>query len=105
MDANGNITERWNQYDKDYRRPHSVFISPYDPQKNVWIVDDYRHAIFKYTNDGKTKLLTIGTPNEHASDDKHFFRPTFMAWQPDGSFYVADGYANTRVVKFDKDGK
>ena len=28
-----------------------------------------------------------------------------MAWQPDGSFYVADGYANTRVVKFDKDGK
>ena len=40
-----------------------------------------------------------------ASDDKHFYRPTFMAWQPDGSFYVADGYANTRVVKFDKDGK
>ena len=104
-DANGNIIERWTQYDKDYRRPHSVFISPYDPQKNVWVVDDYRHAIFKYTNDGKTKLLTIGTPNEHASDDKHFFRPTFMAWQPDGSFYVADGYANTRVVKFDKDGK
>jgi hypothetical protein len=104
-DANGNIIERWNQYDKDYRRPHSVFISPYDPQKNVWIVDDYRHAIFKYTNDGKTKLLTIGTVNEHASDDKHFYRPTFMAWQPDGSFYVADGYANTRVVKFDKDGK
>jgi len=92
VDANGNITERWNQYDKDYRRPHSVFESPYDPQKNVWIVDDYRHAIFKYTNDGKKLLQTIGTPNEHASDDKHFYRPTFMAWQPDGSFYVADGY-------------
>jgi DNA-binding beta-propeller fold protein YncE len=28
-----------------------------------------------------------------------------MAFQPDGSFYVADGYLNTRVVKFDKDGK
>ena len=56
-DANGNIIERWTQYDKEYRRPHSVFISPYDPEKNVWVVDDYRHAIFKYTNDGKTKLL------------------------------------------------
>jgi DNA-binding beta-propeller fold protein YncE len=104
-DANGNIIERWNQWDQMFRRPHSVFISPYDPQKNVWVVDDYRHAIFKFTNDGKTLLQTIGTPNEHASDDKHFYRPTFMAWQPDGSFYVADGYANTRVVKFDKDGK
>jgi len=31
--------------------------------------------------------------------------PTALAFQPDGSFYVADGYANTRVVKIDKDGK
>jgi DNA-binding beta-propeller fold protein YncE len=49
-------------------------------------------------------VQTIGEPNVHASDDKHFYRPTFMAFQTDGSFYVADGYANTRVVKFDKDG-
>jgi len=105
VDANGNISEQWKQWDSMFRRPHSVFISPYDAQKNVWVVDDYRHAIFKFTNDGKTLLQTIGEPNVHASDDKHFFRPTFMAWQPDGSFYVADGYANTRVVKFDKDGK
>jgi DNA-binding beta-propeller fold protein YncE len=28
-----------------------------------------------------------------------------MAWLPDGTFFVADGYANTRVVKFDKTGK
>jgi DNA-binding beta-propeller fold protein YncE len=105
IDRNGNIIETWKQWDKMLRRPHSVFISPYDPQKNVWVVDDYRHAIFKFTNDGKKLLQTIGVPNEHASDDKHFYRPTFMAWQPDGSFYVSDGYANTRVVKFDKDGK
>ena len=105
IDRNGNIIERWTQWDKMLRRPHSVYISPYDPQKHVWVVDDYRHAIFKFTNDGKTLLQTIGEPNVHASDDKHFYRPTFMAWQPDGSFYVSDGYANTRVVKFDKDGK
>ena len=48
-------------------------------------------------------MKTIGEPNVHASDEKHFYRPTFMAFQTDGSFYVADGYANTRVVKFDKD--
>ena len=55
-------------------------------------MDDYRHAIFKFTNDGKKLVQTIGEPNVHASDDKHFYRPTFMAFQTDGSFYVADGY-------------
>ena len=27
-----------------------------------------------------------------------------MDWLPDGSFFVADGYNGTRVVKFDADG-
>jgi DNA-binding beta-propeller fold protein YncE len=105
VDANGNHIEDWTQWDKMLRRPHAIYISPYDPEKSVWIVDDYRHAIFKFSNDGKRLLQTIGEPNVHAADDKHFYRPTFMAWLPDGTFYVADGYANTRVVKFDKNGK
>jgi hypothetical protein len=105
VDANGNITEDWTQWDKMLRRPHAVYISPYDPEKRVWIVDDYRHSIFIFSNDGKRLLQTIGEPNVHAADDKHFYRPTFMAWLPDGTFFVADGYANTRVVKFDKNGK
>jgi hypothetical protein len=105
VDANGNITEDWTQWDKMLRRPHAVYISPYDPEKRVWVVDDYRHSIFVFSNDGKRLLQTIGEPNVHAADDKHFYRPTFMAWLPDGAFFVADGYANTRVVKFDKNGK
>ena len=105
IDAQGNHIEDWTQYDKMFRRPHSVFQSPYDPQKDVWIVDDYRHAIFRFSNDGKKLLQTVGTPNEPGADDKHFYRPTFMAWAPNGDFYVADGYQNTRVVKFDRTGK
>jgi DNA-binding beta-propeller fold protein YncE len=105
IDANGNIVETWKQWDNIFKRPHAVYISPYDPEKRVWVVDDYRHAIFVFSNDGKRLLQTIGEPNVHASDDKHFYRPTFIAWLPDGAFFVADGYANTRVVKFDKTGK
>ena len=105
VNANGDIIEDWTQWDKMLRRPHAIYISPYDPQKNVWIVDDYRHAIFKFSNDGKKLLQTIGEPNVPGTDEKHFYRPTFMAWLPDGTFFVADGYQNTRVVKFDKDGK
>lgn len=57
------------------------------------------------SNDGKRLVQTIGTPKEPGNDDKHFNRPTFIAWLPDGTFFVSDGYANTRVVKFDKNGK
>jgi hypothetical protein len=105
VNAAGELIEDWTQWDKMLRRPHAVYISPYDPQKHVWIVDDYRHAVFKFTNDGKKLVQTLGEPNVPGTDDKHFYRPTFMAWLPDGSFFVADGYTNTRVVKFDKDGK
>ncbi len=105
INAEGDIIERWTQWDPMFRRPHAVYISPYDSEKNVWIVDDYRHAIFKFTNDGKKLLLTLGEPNVHGEDDKHFYRPTYLAWLPDGSMFVADGYANTRVVKFDKNSK
>jgi len=76
-----------------------------DAQKHVWIVDDHTHAIYKFTNDGKQLVQTIGTPNVAGADATHFNRPTFMAWLPDGTFYVADGYNGTRVAKFDASGK
>ncbi len=49
--------------------------------------------------------MTLGEKGVIANDDKHFGRPADIAFLPDGSFYIADGYANTRVVKFDKNGK
>ena len=105
VDAKGNILETWTQWDKIFRRPHSVYVNPYDAEKNVWVVDDHMHAIYKFTHDGKTLLQTIGTPEVKGADATHFNRPTFMSWLPDSSFYVADGYNGTRVAKFDKDGK
>jgi DNA-binding beta-propeller fold protein YncE len=103
VDGDGNIIEEWTQWDHLFRRPHFVTINPYDPEKHVWVVDDFRHAIFKFTNDGSELVQTIGVPNVSGNDGSHFFRPTFLAFLPDAMF-VADGYANTRVVKFDHDG-
>src|SRR3979490_646031 len=105
VDAQGNFIEDWTQWDNMFKRPHAVYISPYDAQKHVWIVDDHTHAIYKFTNDGKQLVQTTGTPNVPGADGTHFNRPTFMAWMPDGSFYVADGYNGTRVAKFDVNGK
>jgi DNA-binding beta-propeller fold protein YncE len=103
--AAGDIVQRWTQWDKFFKRPHAIYINPYDPQKDVWVVDDYKEAIFKFSNDGKKLLQTIGTPDQSGDDDKHFNRPTFITWLPDSTMFVADGYNGTRVVKFDKNGK
>ena len=104
VNATGEIIEGWTQWDDRFRRPHSVYVSPYDPEKHVWVVDDHMHAIYKFTNDGSELVQTLGTPTVPGADATHFDRPTFMAWGPDGSIYVADGYNGTRVAKFDADG-
>jgi peptidylamidoglycolate lyase len=93
-------------WDNLLKRAHAVYINPYDPEKHVWVVDDYSHALFKFSNDGKRLVQTIGTPGESGADDKHFNRPTFLAWlRPDSTMFVADGYNGTRVAKFDKNGR
>ena len=87
------------------RGPHSIHISPYDPERNVWVIDDWQQQIFVFSNDGKRLVRTFGEAGVEGNDEKHFGRPTGIAWLPDGSFFVADGYTNSRVMKFDKDGK
>ena len=82
-----------------------VYISPYDPEKRVWVVDDNMQAIYIFTHDGKQLLQTIGTPEVEGADATHFNRPTYIDWEPNGDFFVSDGYTGTRVAKFDKSGK
>ncbi len=105
VDANGNVVEDWTKWDSMLKRPHFVTMNPYDPDKHIWIVDDQGHAVYEFTHDGKQLVKTLGTPNQPGNDEKHFNRPTFINWLPDGTMFVTDGYGNTRVVKFDKDGK
>ena len=38
-------------------------------------------------------------------DGRHFNKPTDVAVAPDGSFYVSDGYGNSRVAKFSAKGE
>lgn len=105
VDANGKLIEAWTQHDNLFVRPHKVLISPYDPEKHIWLVDDGAHQVFKFTNDGKKLVMRLGEAKVPGNDDKHFARPTDIAWLPDGTFFVTDGYTNTRVLKFDKTGK
>ncbi|MBI2188437.1 MAG: hypothetical protein HYU37_15150 [Acidobacteria bacterium] len=110
IDRQGNLIESWRQWDSLFeggRGPHQIYVQPYDPERHVWVVDDMNHVIHKFTNDGKTKVFTLGEMGVFGANDdmERFNRPTMIDWLPDGTFFVSDGYANSRVVKFSKEGK
>ena len=62
------------------------------------------HQIFKFSHEGNL-LLKLGVAKTPGNDSLHFDLPTDVAVADDGSFYVSDGYGNSRVVKFSKEGK
>ena len=105
VDRNGRLVESWEQHNKLFVRPHRVLVNPYDPDRHVWLVDDGAHSIYKFTRDGKKLVMQLGEFKVPGNDEKHFNRPTDIAWLPDGTFFISDGYVNTRVVKFDRNGK
>src|SRR5436190_22620488 len=75
-----------------------------DPKDNIWVTDNAAHTVIKFNHDGKV-LMTLGEKNVAGEDATHFNKPTDIAFAPNGDFYVSDGYGNSRVVKFNKDGK
>ncbi len=107
VDRQGKLIEAWTQWDQLFEGsgPHKIRISPYDPQKHVWVVNDAKHQIYKFTNDGKQLVLTLGEAGVAGDDATHFGMPQDLAFLPDGSFVVADGLRNARIAKFDNDGK
>ncbi|MBI2731679.1 MAG: hypothetical protein HYX40_13190 [Sphingobacteriales bacterium] len=80
--------------------PHGLTV---DKDNNVWVTDVGLHQIFKFTHEGKL-LLKLGIAKTPGNDSLHFNLPTDVAVAPNGSFYVSDGYGNSRVVKFSADG-
>ncbi|MBI3719729.1 MAG: hypothetical protein HY252_14195 [Sphingobacteriales bacterium] len=80
--------------------PHGLTV---DNDNNVWLTDVGLHQIFKFTHDGKL-LMRLGVAKTPGNDSLHFNLPTDVAVAPDGSFYVSDGYGNSRVVKFSAEG-
>ena len=101
FDREGNFLRSWGE--GVFPRAHGVHMGPDD---TIYCTDDGDHTMRKCTLEGKV-LLQIGIagqPAPHMSGAP-FHRCTHTACAPNGDFYVADGYVNTRIVKFDKDGK
>ena len=118
-DRNGNIVEQWTQWDSILTLPHQVYISPYDPERHVWVVDgggaNGPGQVVKFSNDGREVVMRLGVQGEHLKSEEEararsdwgpytYGLPSMLAFLPDGSFLLADGYWNSRVIKYTADG-
>ena len=85
----------------DVGRAHAV---RFDPQGNPWLVDVGDHVVMQLSPEGKL-LRTLGARGQPGDDATHFNQPTDVAVTPAGEIFVSDGYENSRVVHFDRNGK
>jgi len=109
---------------------HTVRV---DPQDNIWVVDQGSNMVIKFNPEGRV-LMTFGRrpetvpvpaaallaqPAQLALGDKafegrgvgagvlgdNFNEPTDVVWDAAGNVFIADGHGNSRIAKFDKDGR
>src|SRR5256712_2741706 len=109
---------------------HGIFV---DRDGNVWVTDGQDNApqpargetpaprgsgpigppagatkgnqVYKFSPDGKL-LMTLGKPGGAAEPD-YFYQPNDVLVAPNGNVFVSEGHggANSRILKFSKDGK
>ena len=74
--------------------------------------------VIKFNPEGRV-MMTIGrrpeaqqlreTPERGAPRPAarayNFGRPTDIGWDPQGNIFITDGYTNSRVVKYDPEGR
>ena len=63
------------------------------------------NQVFKFSSEGKL-LMTLGKPGGAAAPD-YFYQPNDVLVAPNGDIFVSEGHggANSRILKFSKDGK
>lgn len=110
LNGEGEVLEIWDHWDhlfegSDGPGPHRLRISPYDPERRVWVVHETFHQIYVFSNDGSELVTALGEKGVPGDDENHFARPQDVAFLPDGRILVADGLDNHRIVILDEDGE
>lgn len=113
FDQNGTYVREWGQGLYGLEFAHTIRV---DREDNVWAVDEGANMIIKFNPEGRVVMVLGRRPepvagafdstNPPAPPEKYRFgRPTDVTWDPQGNIFISDGYVNSRVVKFDKNGR
>jgi sugar lactone lactonase YvrE len=114
FDAKGSFLREIGEGLYGFAFAHAVRV---DSQDNIWAVDEGSNMVIKFNPEGRVTMLLgrrpepvdagaaaqaapASTPGPYT-----FNRPTDVAWDAAGNIFVADGYGNSRVVKYDKSGR
>jgi hypothetical protein len=93
---------------------HTVRI---DKDDNIWAIDKGSDMVIKFNQAGRVTMV-FGRRSESADGAKPwervdpplpaadglFRQPTDVTWDLEGNIYITDGYVNSRVAKYDKNG-
>ena len=89
-----------------------------DRDDNIWAIDKGSDMIVKFSEAGRV-LMVFGRRKESADRETQawenvdpplpaidglFRQPTDIAWDSAGNTYITDGYVNSRVAKYSKNG-
>ena len=86
-------------------------------QDNVWVVDEGTNMVIKFNPEGRVVMVlgrrpepvagAVETPQGDPPPAETIpVRPADRRrWDPQGNIFVSDGYVNSRVVKYDKNGR
>ena len=88
-----------------------------DAQDNIWVIDEGSNSIIKFNPQGRVTMV-LGRRDEWPMNGMVaplgaldpappyiFNRPTDVGFDAAGNIFVADGYVNSRIAKYDKYGK
>jgi sugar lactone lactonase YvrE len=94
---------------------HTVRI---DKDDNIWATDKGSDMVIKFNPQGRVVMVFGRKPEASDHDarpyepvqkprpqiDGRFRQPTDVTWDTAGNIFISDGYVNSRVAKYDKDG-
>ena len=98
IDRNGKVLRSWGK--GLYVMPHAIRV---DPQGNVWTTDAASSHVIKFSPQGKV-LLDLVVGGQPTPCRNNFCSTTDIAFAANGHLFIADGYANARVLEYTADG-
>jgi DNA-binding beta-propeller fold protein YncE len=116
FDEKGNYVREISPGNYGMEMAHAVRV---DAQDNIWIVDEGTNMVIKFNQEGRPTLILGRRPdpfdglpsaatfnvNQNSPLPYRFDRPTDIAFDAAGNFFIADGYGNSRVAKYDRNGR
>ncbi|XP_075216456.1 peptidyl-alpha-hydroxyglycine alpha-amidating lyase 2-like [Lycorma delicatula] len=98
--ADGKVLRSWGG--NFFYLPHGIAI---DHEGNTWLTDVAMHQVFKFSPRSVRPSLTLGKRFEPGKGELHFCKPSSVAIASSGEVFVADGYCNSRILKYDSAGR